>query len=305
MKHKFLLLAILLLLSIPRAFSQYKWWNDLHNWDGCTNWYYYLKMTPRYFGPNALPVPRVSPGRLSTDIRLEGTAAYHFSKGDHTQNLKGRLYWPLSKGRAAIEVSGVPLEHYRMDSATRDERVARDYDGEGYASGDVHVSSYFQILQDHNSWPDILLRVYLRAPSGNNAEAARFTDTPGYAFDLSTQKTWQLQPHTRLKWFIMAGLYFWQTNTAHKQNDAYLYGTGLQLRHRQTTINGRLAGYSGYFNNGDHPVVVRGSLEQRFTSRFAARLSLQHGLHDFLYTTVRISGLLYLQPEAWAKKSGG
>lgn len=298
------ILLVLLLFHSLTGFGQYNWWNNLHNWDGHTNWYYYLKFAPRYLGPNALPVPSVSEGILQEHIELETAAVLHFSEGDNTQNLLGRLYWPFAKGRAAVEVWGVPLEHYHMDSATRDDRVARDYDGEGYASGDVHFNSYFQLVKGHERWPDVLLRINLRAPSGNGVEAARYTDAPGYAFDLSTHKEFTLNAATTLDWHVMGGFYFWQTNKRNKQNDAYLFGTGAALTHRKLTVKAAFAGYSGYTNKGDRPLVLRGGLRYALSQHASLKFKMQKGLHDFAYTSFRLAALFYLKPPESAKKSG-
>ena len=134
------IIFILLSSSCIGLFAQdegYSWWNNKHNWDGVTNWMYYLKYAPKYFGPNALPVPEIRNAQIEDRISLETRADLHFSKGDNTQNLFFKLKYPFWEGRLALEIYAVPIEFYKMDTLTRDERVSRDKDGEGYAVGDL------------------------------------------------------------------------------------------------------------------------------------------------------------------------
>ena len=46
-------------LGIAKSHAQkdYTWWNEQHNWDGFRHWTSYTKLTSKYMGPNALPVP--------------------------------------------------------------------------------------------------------------------------------------------------------------------------------------------------------------------------------------------------------
>jgi hypothetical protein len=64
------------------------------------------------------------------------------------------------------------------------------------------------------------LRIGYRFPS-SEIGASRFTDAPGYYFDVSFAKGFH--SHPALKWIVMAGGYFWQAEIRrHPQDDAFL-----------------------------------------------------------------------------------
>ena len=284
--------TLVLLLALAQAANaqDYDWWNDTHDWDGISPWRSYLTLAPGYLGPNALPVPDLRNGRIDTVAYLDLAADAHFGSGDKTQNLYLRGHLPLFSDRVGLHLDYVPLEYYAMTPATRDERAARDFDGRGFASGDVYLGTHIQVLRDHPRLPDLLLAITLRTASGNKLTAARHTDTPGYYFDLSAGKTFPaggaltgVRPH------LMAGFYVWQTFADnHYQNDALLYGAGVDFRLRHLTLTPALAGYLSYLGEGDRPVVARLTLARRGHHRLGYFLRLQHGLTDFPYTSARL-----------------
>ncbi len=176
------------------SYSQdYSWWNKKHNWDGVTSWSKYLIISPAYMGPNALPVPDFNNGTLKERGSLKFAAESHFSKGDNTQNLFTRLYLPLYTDKVGLLISIIPFEHYKMDTITRDLRRTRDFDGKGFAGGDFYIGTFIQILKDKKHWPDMAVSINLKTASGTNLEAARYTETPGYFFDLSMGKNYAAQ----------------------------------------------------------------------------------------------------------------
>ena len=111
------------------------WWNEKHNWDGLTPWFRMMTTSAAYFGPNALPVPEVMEGKPATAYEFEFRPEAHLSTGDQTYNLYTRIEVPIG-ARASFESLIVPVEYYKMDTITRDERLARTYNPEGVAGGD-------------------------------------------------------------------------------------------------------------------------------------------------------------------------
>lgn len=291
------LLLILSFITTTGSFSQddHAWWNKKHNWDGITNWVYYLKYSPAYFGPNALPVPEIRDAEINPRVSLETRADFHFSKGDDTQNLFLKLKYPLFNGKIALEIYGVPIEYYAMDTITRDERISRDEDGKGYAFGDIYIATLVQLLKDKKGWPDLLLGITLRTASGNNVGGARFTDMPGYYFDLSAGKSYQAGTKIHIRPFIMLGFYVWQTNNARwLQNDAFLYGIGTTLYNDKFEANIKYGGYIGYIGDGDKPMVLRmNAYYKRPKTHY--RLSFQQGLQDFDYSTLSMGVIFYFK----------
>lgn len=295
---------ILCVISIECVAQDYSWWNSKHQWDGITPWYNYMKTTPAYMGPNALPVPVIKNGSLAAKSYVKVASEVHISKGDRTENLFTELNVVLCSQKVGLNIYVVPIEHFSMDTITRDKRIARDFDGEGYAAGDVYVGTYIQLLQSHRVWPDVLITIHLRTSSGNNLANARFTDTPGYYFDLSFGKQYYFfgNQSLHLKPFGMIGFYVWQMQANGQfQDDAFLYGLGAELKWPKYEVKNSLGGYVGYLNNGDQPMVYRLQMITKFDNWLNYELQVQQGLHDFLYTSVRLSCIF--QFEHFTKKT--
>ena len=134
-KRHILFLSLLLPAFIaPAKDDDYSWWNSRHGWDGYSSWTKYLTYSAACFGPNALPVPEIRDALIGSRASLEARADLHFSRGDDTQNLFMKFRYPFLDGRVAVEAYGVPIEHYVLDTVTRDERAARSRDPRGPSS---------------------------------------------------------------------------------------------------------------------------------------------------------------------------
>lgn len=279
------------------TFAQdYTWWNQIHNWDGYTSWLKYLTYSPAYFGPNALPVPDIQNGEVGKNLEIEVSGEYHFSKGDKTRNLYTRIYYPIVKNIVAVEGYVVPLEHFKMDTTTRDIRGARLRSGEGFAGGDIYFGTSIQIVKNKKI-PDIAFRMMCRTASGTNVSAARYTDAPGYFFDLSFGKTMLINKelqHT-IRPHLMLGFYSWQTNLDdHRQNDAFLYGIGTSFSINKFEYTTSLAGYKGYIKNGDSPMIAEIKILHK-RKLFNYSLAIKQGLNDFSYTRVKLAFIYCLK----------
>ena len=288
----FLYFFLLLIVTPVIAQDNYEWWNKKHNWDGVSSWSSYLIYSPAYFGPNALPVPEIRDGSIKKRINLETRSDMHLSRGDNTFDLFLKLDVPLFDGKVAIEAFGVPFEVYEMDTVTRDERAVRDRDAEGTAVGDLYVSTKIQLLRDYKGWPDLMLGITLRTASGNSLGDARYTDAPGYYFDLSAGKSYEIGNTLFIRPFAMLGFYVYHTNREDwRQNDAFLYGLGLSAYSQQWKFSASWGGYKGYFNDGDAPMVARANVLYKF-KKLHLKLAFQQGLHDFKYSSVRIGTVI-------------
>jgi len=253
------------------------------------SWYEYARLftySPRYFGPNAFPLPELRSGRLSNYYEVEVRGEYHFFKGDQTKDLYGRLFIPVAESRAGLEVSFIFYEYYNMTPETVAERHAAGQSWNEGARGDVIVSSFYKLFKD-NKWADILCEATLKTASGNRLADARHTDAASYWFDFNIGRF--LMKNTDASSFIriqgLAGFYCWMTNDiVHRQNDAFLYAAGLSLGYKNLTVQADIVGFKGYLNNGDRPLILRSMLN--FTCK-KNRLSLRYkqGVHDFLYDT--------------------
>ncbi len=280
------------------AQTDYSWWEQIHNWDGHTSWFKYIIFSPQYLGPNALPVPEVNKGIVGAQGVLELSADGHFSKGDKTQDLFTKLYYPIVGKLIAVEGYVVPIEHFKMDTATRDIRAARVKSGEGTAGGDIYFATIIQLIKD-KKFPDVAFRMTCRTASGTNVSAARYTDSPGYFFDLSIGKNYIKDNryfHT-IRPYGMAGFYSWQTNSErNRQDDAFLYGAGIDFISKKITISASAGGYIGYLKNHDKPAVAKISFIRK-GDHFNYGLTYQAGLSDYPYNSIRLS-LEYIIPES-------
>lgn len=293
-KHYFLriLLFTLLLTSGQSLRSQsnvdFSWWNNKHGWDGYSHWTDYLIYTPGYLGPNALPVPNIPNGRLGEQIEIETQVFTHSQPGELSVNSSYRVLWPLANGKMGIELQHVAAEFYQTDSILRDKRAARFRDVKGFATGDLNITTYISLLKD-SKWPDILLRINLRTASGSDIENARYTDMPGYFFDISAGKNIYTNGKLTFRIYGMAGLYVWQIERR-RQNDAPLWGFGTKLMSKTVSMDIGAAGFMGYLNNGDRPIQLRASTHFKMGNNFEFSIFGSKGVKDIFFYTLGFSG---------------
>ena len=277
------------------AQTDFSHWNQLVGWDGITPWVNYLTISPAYMGPNALPVPLQQKGLVRQHLEWETRGEVYWNKGDLTVNPYTRIYVPLGKGGVAIEGFYVPAEYYQTSAEIRDYRKARDFGGKGWAAGDVYLSTIIQLIKDKKTWPDIAFGINLRTASGTELGNLRYTDAPGYYFDVSLGKTYTSvnRDHLSFRWYGMAGFYVWQMySTRYFQNDAILYGLGTDLSIHCWKISNQLSGYWGYLNNGDRPLIWNFLIEKKI-NHFRISATFQEGIKNFPFHAFKL-GITYL-----------
>jgi len=295
MKNRLIIFLIFLSGSLA-AQEDWSWWNDQHGWEsGMPGWRNWIIISPGYLGPNALPVPEVKRGFIANKTEIEITASNHFHSGDPTQDISGRAFIPFTGGKIAVEMYGVLFEHYAYTKEIRNERFSRDKDGKGTAIGDFYFTTLIQLVKDRK-FPNTLFRMALRTASGTNLEAARYSDAPGYFFDFSISEDYGSVDNFLFRPFGMIGFYSWQTNDELMlQNDALLYGLGADFIKNHWRFSASWSGYYGYKNNGDRPMQLNFDLRKDY-NKTAIKIQYQHGLHDWLYKTVRFSFIWKLNP---------
>jgi hypothetical protein len=289
---KRLTLAITFFLCCLSALSQeqnWDWWNEKHGWQsGMKGWRMWLIISPEYLGPNALPVPDLKSGFIPEKSEFEFGADFHFKTGDPTQNLSGRLLIPFAKSKIAFEMYGVIVEKYQMSETVRDERFAREKDGRGITQGDFYFGTLIQLFKNRK-FPNTLVRLTCKTTSGGAYYAARYSDSPGYFLDINMSKDFKSNRGSIYRPVAMAGFYSWQTNDElNLQDDAILYGVGLEYQHNSWLLSSSLTGYNGYKNNGDRPMVFTVGIKKEVGKK-TLRLQYLHGLNDWEYNTVKIS----------------
>jgi len=251
-----------------------------------------LVYSPRYFGPSAFPLSELSNGRVKDRFEIEARGQYHYYTGDKTKDLYTRIFIPVVKERVAIEVSAIVVEHYQMTPETRDERHAAETKSPIPYSGDVVISSYYQIMKS-KKWVDAMASINLKTASGGRLVDARFTDAASYWFDLTIGKHIIETEDVALSAQILGGFYCWMTNDiVHRQNDAVIYSAGLSGRWKNLTFESNIAGMYGYKNNGDRPIILRNNLTYEIKKN-GLSFRYNHGIKDHLYDTYSLGYIRY------------
>ena len=272
--------------SLPA--QDHAWWSANVQWDGISHWREYLIFSPRYLGPNALPIPEQAQGQVfsESEIRLTGNAQW--SRGDRTWHPALYARYAAWPGRISFSLYWVPLEVFTTAHEWKTERrVFHTFYDARQATGDVLLNTQIQLKTESDTWPGIALRLGYRFPSSNTVGAARFTDSPGFHFDLSAGKDYDLWSGT---WrpVAMVGLLVWQTNQdTHVQNDAVLFGGGFSYQRGQWESGTYLRGYAGYLNNGDRPLLAEAYVKKSW-KRGHIYLRFQHGMQDRLYDRLEL-----------------
>ena len=290
-----MLLCFCILPLISFCGEDWMWWNIKHGWQiGMPGWRMMIHITHGYLGPNALPVPEIKKGVVVPGNNLEFGMDMHFRTGDPTQNISGKYYRSFADNKVAIEIYGVLLEHYAMSDTVRDERIARDKDGKGIAVGDLYFATMLQLVKD-KKFPDTMFRLAGRTASGGHLDAARYSDTPGYFFDLSFSKSY-LSENRQMTFipFASIGFYSWQTNDElNLQNDALLYGAGAECKWSVWTLSNTLGGYSGYKHERDRPIVYTLDVVRKLKKN-ALRFQYLCGIRHWTYQTFKFSYIINL-----------
>ena len=282
--------------------QDHNWWANNVGWDGKAHWSTYIIYAPRHLGPNALPVPSLDDGRIENEHYFKTTMQTHVSKGDFTVNPFLHFTYALVPDVVSFDLFMVPAEYFIMSHEKRTERRTFHYVyGRQVAIGDVYFNTNFQLTRKR--W-DTRFRMGYRYASSNMVALARFTDMPGYYFDLNAARTVHEKDGNSLRLSAMLGMYVWQTNSDTRyQNDALLFGLGVNYQHGGWRTETHIRGYSGYLNNGDRPVVWKTELS-RVYKRLKVEFSYQMGLHDFAYHTLEIGAAYFLTKNTCQPKFG-
>jgi hypothetical protein len=250
-----------------------------------------LQYSPRYFGPNAFPLPELRSGRLESRWEVELRGEDHACEGDRTRDLYARVFVPVAEGRAGVEVGGVVYEYYNMTDETVKERHAAGRSWKAGAHGDILVSAFYQLLRS-DKWVDLMLDATLKTASGDRLADARYTDAATYWFDLNAGRCLYKNPNrpsSFLRIQALAGFYCWMTNDiVHRQNDAFLFSAGISGAHENCSFEADLAGFHGYKNNGDRPLQLRTKFNYEYRKNILS-LRYKHGLKDCLYDSLSLA----------------
>lgn len=250
--------------------------------------------SPRYFGPNGFPIPELRGSTVANRFEIEVRGEYHYYSGDKTKDFFTRVMIPIVKEKAAIEISAVVVEDYKLTPGTRDERWATETESPISYNGDVVISTFFQLLKKPKIM-DIMVSLNLKTASGGRLVDARFTDAASYWFDLTVGRKLYNNEEANACISIqgMAGFYCWMTNDrVHRQNDAMHYGIGFTGKLKNFTLQTDFAGFHGYKDNGDRPMILRNNLTYEYKKN-GLSLRYYHGMKDRLYETYTLGYIRY------------
>ena len=275
------LAVILLLIFLPSARAQEDPWQDYMK---------YMIYSPRYFGPNAFPLPELRSGYIDKRWEVEVRGEYHTYKGDQAKDIYARMFIPVAEGRAGFELSYIFYEFYNMTPETVAERHASGRTWKHGANGDVIFNSYYKIFKNDKRI-GLLFEASFKTASGDRIADARYTDAASYWFDLNAGHCLYRSADS-LKFITiqsLAGFYCWMTNDiVHRQNDAFLYAGGISGGIKNLTFQADIAGFYGYSNNGDRPLILRTKLNYEYRKNILS-FRYKHGIHDYLYDSYSLA----------------
>ena len=246
-----------------------------------------LIYSPKFFGPNAFPIPELIAGKISNEYEIGVRFDYHSAEGDNTRDFYARGHIPFGT-KAALEVSGVFYEKYRTSEKIKEERYAAwmELQGNDLCYGDITITSMFQVLES-DKWFDAMIFAGIKTASGNRLSDARHTDAASYWVGVDIGKNiFQSEKRDRyLRLGGMFGFYCYMTNLPHnRQNDAWMASGGILFRIENVYFDTTLRGFQGYWDEGDEPLLFHSQLKYRIRNHsFYCRY--QYGLHDFIYQT--------------------
>lgn len=272
----------ILIFLCHQAFAQREWQADYPS--GIIDWSQYIQLVPKYMGPYALPVPSIYEGRVEDDAEVSGGYAYYsHQEGDApTHSANTRFYYPVAKGRVAVELTLMPYESFSYSDEMTD--YFHSYGSSESGTGDIYINTYIQVLKEKGRRPDLTLRYGLKTASGSNVNYARHTNSPGYFMDLSVGKDVFSDERQALRFYGLAGFYAWQLlDYSNMQNDALMYGIGASYRAHGWKAKWDFGGYYGYKDNGDKPLVMRMQLDAPVGQHLKLRFLYEKGIHDFPY----------------------
>ena len=230
-------------------------------------------VAPAYFGPNAFPVPDMTDGSTSSDLKVElygdGFLCSMTSSptDDLTLDLFAKATIPLFTDRVNLVVWMPVVEWFRSGPDVNRLRRVQDPDRwiSGVDSGDAYVSTDILILDEKKRGCGMVLRAALKSASGNSFGTARVYDAPGYFFDLSVGRNIKesADGKTVVRVALASGFLCWQTANG-RQNDAVMYGALASVKTGPFKAELNYGGYVGWEGNGDRPMTLKTKLAWSF-----------------------------------------
>lgn len=229
-------------------------------------------------GYNALPALRNVDPVVGPDLEVEVSAAAQFSSFVAARDAAATPYFRVTvpfHGVAALEVDGVPLELFQISSGTQARLGARER--AGTTPGDVRVGARFLLLDERRGRPALGVQLVVKSTTGKGLDALRFTNAPGYVFDLLAGKNVLVARPVALRALAKVGFLAWQVGHG-RQDDALDFGATLRATFASgVSLAGELRGYTGWREHDD-PVVLGITAGVPAGQRLEVRATADHGL---------------------------
>ena len=138
---------------------------------------------------------------------------------------------------------------------------------------------------------DIVVSANLKTASGGRLCDARYTDAASYWFDANLGRTlWKRKDvNASIRVQALEGFYCWMTNdVVNRQNDAFCYGAGVLGTYRGVSLDCNYAGFRGYRDNGDKPMILRTKLNYELKKNILS-FQYKHGMKDHLYDSYSLA----------------
>ena len=253
------------------------------------------RIAPAFFGPNAFPVPDMSDGRTSSDLKLElygdvflGTIPSGKSaKEDFAADLFARVTIPLFTDRVNLSLWMPIQEYYRTGPEINDyRRIGNNDYMSGWVPGDVYVSTDIMLLTQEKHQLDAVLRAVLKSASGYGYHHVRNYDGPGYFFDATFARSFPVgNGQTVFRTALSGGFLCWQTDNG-RQNDAVMYGILASMKSGRLGLEAEYGGYVGWEQCGDAPMTLKTSASWD-VGDLSLRLQHQVGVVDWPFHQIR------------------
>jgi hypothetical protein len=234
-------------------------------------------LVPGRMGYNALPALRNVDPVIGPEVELEVAATTQLS-GFVSRDTAATPYFRLAvpfRGVAALEVDGLPVELFRVSSATQARLEAAQRSG--IAPGDVRVGARFLLLDERRRWPALGAQLVVKSATGKGLAALRFMDAPAYVFDFLAGKDLPRAGPVALRALAKLGFLAWQVGEG-RQDDAIDFGATLRAAFaRGFSLAAELRGYAGW-RQDDKPLVLGLTAALRTARRVEVRTSVDRGL---------------------------
>ncbi|HYG68176.1 MAG TPA: hypothetical protein VD838_10970 [Anaeromyxobacteraceae bacterium] len=260
-------------------------------------------LVPGRMGYNALPALRIPDPVIGERVEVEVSAAAQVSSLVGARDTAATPYFRVTVpflGAAALEVDGVPLEVFQVSSGTQARLGASRRTG--VAKGDLRVAARFLLANERVRMPALGLQLVVKSTTGKALDALRFTNAPGYAFDVLAGKDVLGTPALRLRAVAKLGFLAWQVAEG-KQDDALNFGAALRATFRSgAALGAEVRGYTGWLEHDD-PVVFGMTAAVPASRRLEVRASADRGLtRDAPPLDVRLGLVVFFDAPRFGKR---